>query len=110
VIERDRIQRSVQVQDLHGEGSLDGDASPIRPTHILDDDPTGTQSVQDAPVGLGAETAWVEGPAMTGVATWRIGEGSRAVRLLIVPGNVGSDALIAEVVSQVVAPGSDTES
>jgi len=70
----------------------------------------GVTSATVASVGLGAETAWVEGPAMTGVATWRVGECDGAVRLLVVPGNVGSDNLLTELVSRIVHRGHETKS
>lgn len=62
----------------------------------------GVTSATVASVGLGADTAWVEGPAMSGVATWSVARDSRETRLLVVPGNVGSDRLLAELVSEVL--------
>ncbi len=62
----------------------------------------GITSATVASVGLAAKTAWVEGPAMTGVATWKMGDADGAVRLLVVPGNVGSDDLLTELVSRVI--------
>ncbi|GMQ93846.1 MAG: four-carbon acid sugar kinase family protein [Acidimicrobiia bacterium] len=69
----------------------------------------GVTSATVASAGLAADTAWVEGPAMTGVATWRVGERDSAVRLLVVPGNVGSDDLLTELVSNIVRPGHETK-
>lgn len=68
----------------------------------------GITSATVASVGLAAETAWVEGPAMTGVATWKVGDADGAVRLLVVPGNVGNADLLMELVSKVIRPGHET--
>lgn len=61
----------------------------------------GITSATVASTGLDARTAWVEGPAMTGVAIWRVGDGDTATRLLVVPGNVGSDDLLVDLVARV---------
>lgn len=63
----------------------------------------GITSATVASQGLGADSAWVEGPAMTGVATWRVDHDATTTRLLVVPGNVGSDSLLTELVTEVVA-------
>ncbi len=62
----------------------------------------GITSATVASQGLGADTALVEGPAMTGVAIWRVDNDSTATRLLVVPGNVGCDDLLTDLVSRVV--------
>jgi len=67
----------------------------------------GVTSATVAAVGLGAETARVEGPSLPGVATWQVGHGRGATRLLVVPGNVGSDDLLAELVAAVLSGAPD---
>lgn len=51
--------------------------------------------------GLAASNAWVAGPAMTGVATWRVDTRGSQTEVLIVPGNVGSHDLLTDLVSGV---------
>jgi uncharacterized protein YgbK (DUF1537 family) len=50
-------------------------------------------------VGIGATAADVVGPVLPGVSFWRArsSEGER-VDFFVVPGNVGDDALLAELV------------
>lgn len=49
--------------------------------------------------GLGARSAWVVGPVATGVGCWRVTrEHGDATWCLVVPGNVGDDGLLAELV------------
>ncbi len=67
----------------------------------------GVTSATVASVGAAAEMAWVEGPAMTGVATCKV-DADGAVRLLVVPGNVGNNDLLMELVSKVIRSGHET--
>lgn len=55
----------------------------------------GITSAAVARTGLGVDLAVVEGPVATGAALWRCGERG----LIVVPGNVGSDRLLCEIVA-----------
>jgi uncharacterized protein YgbK (DUF1537 family) len=49
--------------------------------------------------GLGAPSAWVVGPAATGVGCWRVStDRGGETWCLVVPGNVGDDRLLVELV------------
>jgi uncharacterized protein YgbK (DUF1537 family) len=49
--------------------------------------------------GLGAREADILGPVLPGVALWRISD-AEAVPCLVVPGNVGSDHLLVDIVDR----------
>jgi uncharacterized protein YgbK (DUF1537 family) len=51
--------------------------------------------------GLGADEAFVVGPILPGVSLWRLRENPACV---VVPGNVGDDSLLAELVAKVAEP------
>jgi uncharacterized protein YgbK (DUF1537 family) len=48
--------------------------------------------------GLGADSAWVAGPLLPGVALWRVSAEGREVAYVVVPGNVGDDALLSDLI------------
>jgi len=54
---------------------------------------TSAVTLQD---GVGVDGAWVVGPLLPGVALWRAGE----VGYVVVPGNVGDDGLLTELVGR----------
>ena len=49
--------------------------------------------------GFGADEAEVIGPVVSGISRWRAGE----LEYLVVPGNVGHDEVLAELVDLVLA-------
>ena len=62
----------------------------------------GITSAVSVRVGLGATTAEVVGPVLPGVSMWRVSDDLGRIRtVLIVPGNVGEDALLVRIVDLV---------
>ena len=58
----------------------------------------GITSTLTAQIGLNAAHAMVIGPALTGVAQWQIARSSAHVNYFVVPGNVGDDACLTDLV------------
>jgi uncharacterized protein YgbK (DUF1537 family) len=58
----------------------------------------GITSAVTLQVGLGCDRAWVAGPLLPGVALWRARRRGREVGYVVVPGNVGDDALLTDLV------------
>jgi uncharacterized protein YgbK (DUF1537 family) len=62
----------------------------------------GVTSHVTAQVGLGARVGWVLGPVVDGVALWRLeARDGRQVSFVVVPGNVGSERTLLDVVDMI---------
>jgi uncharacterized protein YgbK (DUF1537 family) len=54
--------------------------------------------------GFGFEEAEVIGPVVSGISRWRAGDDASGLDYLVVPGNVGHDEVLAELVDLIAAP------
>lgn len=61
----------------------------------------GATSAGIAKHGLRTKVAWVVGPVADGVSCWHINSGERVLPYLVVPGNVGDENLLSDLVSKV---------
>jgi uncharacterized protein YgbK (DUF1537 family) len=52
--------------------------------------------------GFGFDEAEVIGPVLPGISRWRAGDGASGLDYLVIPGNVGHDEVLAELVDLVV--------
>jgi len=62
----------------------------------------GITSAEIARIGLGADTAWVEGQVEPGISLWTIGNDSRRLPQLVVPGNMGQTDTLLRLVAKLV--------
>jgi len=62
----------------------------------------GITSAEIARIGLGADTAWVEGQVEPGISLWTIGNDSRRLPHLVVPGNMGDTDTLLRLVAKLV--------